>query len=176
MGTINYQERFASHPNDVNKYDTEQLRNEFLITNIFEADKINLTYTSYDRFIAGGAMPANMELPMDAIDPLKAKAFCERREVGIVNIGDVGSVQVGEQSYGLKHASFKWELHSLNQVVYGIQCHLIRTTEEWKFISIRIWMKIRQYAISWENLMKHVTSGCITIRLLFPLSGQFTLR
>ena len=101
MGTINYQERFASHPNDVKKYDTEQLRNEFLITNIFEADKINLTYTSYDRFIAGGAMPVNMELPMDAIDPLKAKAFCERREVGIVNIGGVGTVQVGEQAYRL---------------------------------------------------------------------------
>ena len=39
------------------------------------ADEINVTYSMYDRFIFGGAMPVNKELSLDTIDPLKAPYF-----------------------------------------------------------------------------------------------------
>ncbi|MFG6687753.1 5-dehydro-4-deoxy-D-glucuronate isomerase [Mariniflexile sp. HNIBRBA6329] len=100
---IKYQERYPSHPDDVKNYDTEKLRNEFLIEDIFEAEKINLTYTGLDRFIIGGAMPINKELSLEAIDPLKAKHFCDRREVGIINIGGEGTVVVDGKEHTLKH-------------------------------------------------------------------------
>jgi 4-deoxy-L-threo-5-hexosulose-uronate ketol-isomerase len=103
MSNIQYEERFASHPNDVRNYGTSQLREEFLIEKIFEVDRINLTYTGFDRFITGGAMPVKGELSLDAIDPLKAKHFCDRREVGIINIGGEGTVIVDGKDYVLKH-------------------------------------------------------------------------
>jgi len=94
MSHIIYEERYAAHPKDVKNYDTDQLREQFLIEKLFEADKILLTYTMNDRFIAGGAVPVNNALSLDAIDPLKAVHFCDRREVGIINIGGEGIVEV----------------------------------------------------------------------------------
>ena len=103
MSYINYEERYSSHPEDVKKYDTEQLRSKFLIESVFKEDQIQLTYTHFDRFICGGAMPVKKELSLEAIDPLKATFFCERREVGIINIGGEGTVIVDGENHNLKH-------------------------------------------------------------------------
>lgn len=46
--------RYASHPDDVKNYDTETLREKFLIEKVFGKDEINLTYSHVDRIIAGG--------------------------------------------------------------------------------------------------------------------------
>ena len=103
MSYINYEERYSSHPEDVKKKDTLQLRHLFLIEKIFKEDEIQLTYSHYDRFICGGAMPVKKDLSLEAIDPLKAKYFCERREVGIINIGGEGTVIVDGESHNLNH-------------------------------------------------------------------------
>jgi len=101
MDHITYEERYAAHPTDVALYDTDRLREQFLIDTVFESDKILLTYTMNDRFIAGGAVPVKKALSLDAIDPLKAEHFCDRREVGIINIGGEGSVEVDGKEIGL---------------------------------------------------------------------------
>jgi 4-deoxy-L-threo-5-hexosulose-uronate ketol-isomerase len=90
MSKIEYTEKFASHPRDVKNYDTALLREEFLIESVFEDDKVKLTYTGYDRFIAGGAVPKSGTIKLEPIDPMKAAYFCERRELGIINIGGDG--------------------------------------------------------------------------------------
>ncbi|WP_282080629.1 5-dehydro-4-deoxy-D-glucuronate isomerase [Aquimarina algiphila] len=94
MDHITYEERYAAHPVDVKNYDTDRLREQFLIEKNFETDKIVLTYTMNDRFIAGGAVPVSKSLSLDPIDPLKASHFCDRREVGMINIGGEGIVEV----------------------------------------------------------------------------------
>ena len=66
------------------------------------ADEINLTYSMYDRFIFGGAMPVSKELSLDTIDPLKAQYFLERRELGVINVGGDGVVTVDGKAYELK--------------------------------------------------------------------------
>ncbi len=99
MAEISYEERFGAHPNDVKNYCTNQLREHFLINQVFDEGKITLTYTHYDRFIAGGAVPLDSPLVLNAIDPLKANHFCDRREVGVINIGGAGVVKVDEVSY-----------------------------------------------------------------------------
>ncbi|TRX47323.1 5-dehydro-4-deoxy-D-glucuronate isomerase [Fulvivirga sp. M361] len=103
MTEINYEERHASHPDDVKRYDTNQLRQHFLIEKIFEKNKILLTYSMYDRFVAGGAMPSEKPLPLHTIDPLKSNHFCDRREVGIINIGGEGTVTVDDEDYELSN-------------------------------------------------------------------------
>jgi len=99
--SIIFEERFASHYKDVKKYDTEQLREHFLIEQVMEADKIRLVYSHYDRYIAGGAVPVNGPLELTAIDPMKAPYFCERRELGIINVGAKGMVLVDGIEYAL---------------------------------------------------------------------------
>ena len=93
-----YESRYASNPESVKKYDTKELREEFLIDNLMEEGVINLTYSHYDRFIAGSAVPKN-ELTLEVIDPLKAEYFLERRELGIINVGGPGVVVVDGEEF-----------------------------------------------------------------------------
>ena len=97
----NYEVRYASSPKEVKAMDTAALRENFLIDNLFVADKINLTYSHYDRLIVGGVLPVKGGLALDTIDPLKADYFLERRELGIINVGHAGSVSVDGTSYDL---------------------------------------------------------------------------
>lgn len=108
MSNIEYTEKFAAHPRDVKHYDTDLLREEFLIKSIFEDDKVKLTYSGYDRFVAGGTVPKSEAIKLEPIDPMKARYFCERRELGILNIGGEGLVNVDGTSYevGVKEALY----------------------------------------------------------------------
>ena len=49
--------RTAASPKDVKHYDTERLREEFLIQNVFVPDEIKLVYSHIDRIITGSATP-----------------------------------------------------------------------------------------------------------------------
>lgn len=99
----NYELRYAAHPEDAKSYDTDRLRRDFLIEKLFAPNEVNMTYSMYDRMIVGGAMPVGESLALEAIDPLKAKYFTERREVGIFNVGGAGTVRVGDQRFHLDY-------------------------------------------------------------------------
>jgi 4-deoxy-L-threo-5-hexosulose-uronate ketol-isomerase len=101
--TIKYEVRYASHPNDVKNYDTNHLREEFLIQNVMVDGEINLVYSLYDRLIVGGVVPIAQPIELKSIDPLKASYFLERRELGIINVGAKGSVIVDGQEFTLKN-------------------------------------------------------------------------
>ncbi|MGF1558248.1 MAG: 5-dehydro-4-deoxy-D-glucuronate isomerase [Flavobacteriaceae bacterium] len=100
---LNYETRYASSPEAIKHYDTEQLRDEFLIPNLMVEGEMNLTYSHYDRYIAGGAVPKTKALKLESIDPLKAAFFLERREIGIINVGGNGLVEVDGNTYELGH-------------------------------------------------------------------------
>ncbi|MHC0443225.1 5-dehydro-4-deoxy-D-glucuronate isomerase [Flavobacterium sp. 3-210] len=96
-----YSSRYASSPEAVKKYDTQQLREEFLIDDLMQEDEVVLVYSHYDRYIAGSAVPVKGDLALETIDPLKALYFLERRELGIINVGGSGSVVVEGTTYEL---------------------------------------------------------------------------
>ncbi len=96
-----YNSRYASSPQAVKQYDTKQLRDEFLIDNLMQEDEIVLTYSHYDRYIAGSAVPVSAPLVLETIDPLKSTYFLERRELGIINVGGSGTVIVDGTLYEL---------------------------------------------------------------------------
>ena len=93
--------RYASSPREVKSMNTEELRNAFLIKNIMTQDAINLVYSHYDRFITGGVVPVNTSISLESIDALKSENFLDRRELGIINIGNEGTVTVDGTSYVL---------------------------------------------------------------------------
>lgn len=98
----------ACNPQDVKNYDTEKLRSNFLMEKVMAVDEINLTYSMYDRFIFGGAMPVGKVLTLDTFDALKSEYFLERRELGIINVGGEGTVTVDGKKYvlGFKEALY----------------------------------------------------------------------
>ncbi|SHH75249.1 5-dehydro-4-deoxy-D-glucuronate isomerase [Flavobacterium defluvii] len=96
-----YSSRYASSPEAVKKYDTQQLRDEFLIDDLMQEDEIVLVYSHYDRYIAGSAVPVKGDLTLETIDLLKAPYFLERRELGVINVGGSGSVVVEGTTYEL---------------------------------------------------------------------------
>ena len=104
----NYEIRYATNPEDCKHYDTARLRHDFLIERLFVADEVNMVYSMYDRMVVGGAMPVGEVLPLEAIDPLKADYFTQRREIGIYNIGGAGTVRVGDEEFtlGFKEALY----------------------------------------------------------------------
>ena len=101
MMKTNYEIRYAAHPEDAKHYDTARLRRDFLMETIFVPDEVNMVYSMYDRMIVGGAMPVAESLRLEAIDPLKAEYFTQRRELGIYNVGGAGTVKVGEETFEL---------------------------------------------------------------------------
>ena len=105
---VNYRMQTACHPQDVKTYDTGRLRSSFLMEKVMAPDEINLTYSMYDRFLFGGAMPVQQELSLDTIDPLKAPYFLYNRELGVINVGGEGIVTVDGQEYtlGFKEALY----------------------------------------------------------------------
>jgi 4-deoxy-L-threo-5-hexosulose-uronate ketol-isomerase len=95
--------RYSSHPDTVRTFTTQQLRDEFLIQNLFVEGEITLVYSYIDRIITGGACPVGKPLALTA-DPkeLGASFFLERREMGVVNVGGPGQVAVDGTCYGMQ--------------------------------------------------------------------------
>ena len=101
MAQTDYTILRACHPDDVKHYDTKQLRSHFMMPKVMEQDKVNLTYSMYDRIIYGGTVPVTKEVVLETIDPLKAEYFLQRRELGVINIGGDGIVTVDGKEYEL---------------------------------------------------------------------------
>ncbi len=95
--------RYAHHPDDLKKYDTVQLRREFLIETLFIPDEICLTHSLYDRYIIGGIMPVKQQLSLEAFDELKAPFFLYRRELGIINTGGHAKVIADGTAFELSY-------------------------------------------------------------------------
>ena len=94
--------RFATNPEAVKHCDTQQLREEFLIQDLFRPDEVKLVYSHIDRIITGSAVPETKALSLDAADELRAKYFLERRELGLINVGGPGRVTVDGTVYSLR--------------------------------------------------------------------------
>lgn len=93
--------RYAAHPADAKNYDTERLRKDFLVQDLFKPGKIKMVYSMYDRFIVGGAMPSTTGDKLEPFEELKAQFFLQRREIGFINVGGTALIKVDGQEYQL---------------------------------------------------------------------------
>lgn len=93
--------RYAVSPTDAKKYDTQQLRDAFLMEDLFQEGKLNMVYSHYDRMIVGGAIPTDQPLVPDDKETLRTDYFFERREAGFINIGGPGVITVDGTAYEL---------------------------------------------------------------------------
>lgn len=98
---MNLNIRYANHPEDAKHYTTEKIRENFLIDTVFKADEISFTYSHADRIIAGGIMPVQQEVVIGTTKELGVEYFLERREMGIINVGGKGEVELDGTVYEL---------------------------------------------------------------------------
>ena len=94
--------RYANNPKDSKRYDTEELRENYLVEDIFKDDHIELVYSHVDRIIFGGIKPVYKELKLEAGKEMGVDYFLERRELGIINIGGKAIVTIDGTEYELK--------------------------------------------------------------------------
>jgi 4-deoxy-L-threo-5-hexosulose-uronate ketol-isomerase len=80
---------------------TEELRETFLLEEMFEPGEIELAYVDLDRTVIGAAVPTAKALTLETQPELRAEYFLERRELGVLNIGGAGSVVVDGKNFEL---------------------------------------------------------------------------
>ena len=83
--------------------DTTQLRENFLIDDLFVPGDLILYYTDCDRAVVGSACPIDKQIELTSPKELRADYFCERRELAILNIGGKGVVNVDDVAYTLEN-------------------------------------------------------------------------
>jgi len=88
-------------PEATNTLSTEQLRERFLISGLFQPGAVTAHYTDLDRQIVGAACPTTAPLGLPTDRELGTAFFLERREIGILNLGAAGTVKVGGTKYDL---------------------------------------------------------------------------
>jgi len=115
----NFDFRYASNPKDANKYDTTELRAQFLIEKLFVANEINLTYSMYDRYIVGGIMPVGQSLRLETIPYLKSENFLDRRELGIINVGGKGTVTVDGEEFVLEKKEALYVGQGCKEIIFA---------------------------------------------------------
>ncbi len=93
--------RYLPTPDATRRFTTDELRAHFLVSDLFVPGAIALSHVDLDRVVLGGAVPTSAPLRLEAFPALRAEYFCERRELGVLNTGDAGTVSVDGVDYAL---------------------------------------------------------------------------
>lgn len=93
--------QYFPSPPHAKSLSTKDLRDSFLMTDLFIPGEIVVRLTDLDRAVVGGVVPTDSALLLPNPPALRASHFAERREIGILNIGGDGSVSVDATEYKL---------------------------------------------------------------------------
>lgn len=114
--------RYSVNPRDIKRYTTEELRNEFLIQDIFKADEVTAVYSHVDRMVTLGCMPVNevvnLEKGMDIWHTFGVQYFLERREIGIFNVGGDGKIVADGEEFNLTYTDCVYITKGTKEVTF----------------------------------------------------------
>jgi len=115
--------RYSASPRDVKRYTTQELRDEFLIRNLYQPDTVQATYSHVDRMVVMGIMPVKETVPIDKGIDVWANFgtgyFFERREAGVFNLGGKGSIEVDGTKYELDYEDCLYIAKESKQVSFA---------------------------------------------------------
>ncbi|MGX8698311.1 MAG: 5-deoxy-glucuronate isomerase, partial [bacterium] len=116
--------RYSANAKDVARYTTEELRNEFLIQDLYVPDTVKATYSHVDRMVILGIMPVDEVVSIDkGIDVwhnFGTHFFLERREAGVFNIGaGKGVITVDGESYELGYEDCLYITKGAKEVTFA---------------------------------------------------------
>jgi 4-deoxy-L-threo-5-hexosulose-uronate ketol-isomerase len=115
--------RYSANQRDVKRYTTDELRNEFLIQNLYEENEIKAVYSHVDRMVTLGCMPTtekvSIEKGFDCWKNFGTHFFLERREIGIFNIGGSGKIEVDEEIFNLNYKDCLYITKGVKKVYFS---------------------------------------------------------
>ncbi len=115
--------RYSAHPRDVKRYTTQELREEFLIEDLYRPDQVVAVYSHVDRMVTLGCMPVKESVSIDkGIDVwanFGTRYFLERREIGMFNIGGEGTVTVDGTVYELGYKDCLYITMGAKEVLFA---------------------------------------------------------
>ncbi|MCG8338546.1 MAG: 5-dehydro-4-deoxy-D-glucuronate isomerase [Proteobacteria bacterium] len=95
--------RHAISPLEFKSLDTDSTRKQFLVEDLFVPDEKKLIYSHIDRIIVGGVCPAEKSLGLEGGKEMGSEFFLERRELGVINVGQAGVVAVDGNEHQLQY-------------------------------------------------------------------------
>jgi 4-deoxy-L-threo-5-hexosulose-uronate ketol-isomerase len=100
---MNIRHHFVPSAGEIPRLDTAGLRSGYLLTDLFAPGEARFALTDLDRALVGGVCPnAGSPLRLDAPAELRSDYHCERRELGVINLGGKGSVVVDGETFPLE--------------------------------------------------------------------------
>lgn len=115
--------RYSANQKDVKRYTTQELRDEFLIQNLYVPDEMVAVYSHVDRMVTLGCMPVSEQVSIEkGIDCWKnfgTDYFLERREIGIFNIGGKGSIQADDETFTLDYKDCLYITKGTKKVIFS---------------------------------------------------------
>ncbi len=115
--------RYSTSKRDVKRYTTQELRDEFHISDLYRTDEATAVYSHVDRMVTLGIMPVHESVPIDkGIDIGKnfgTSYFLERREAGFFNLGGAGTVTVDGTVYHLGYQDCLYLTQGTREVVFA---------------------------------------------------------
>ncbi|GLY31496.1 5-dehydro-4-deoxy-D-glucuronate isomerase [Kineosporia sp. NBRC 101731] len=115
------EQRYATSPDQLPSFGTQELRSRFLVEKVFVEGEVNVVYTHHDRIVLGGAVPAGRPLPLPSFEELRAEYFLQNRELGIVNVGGPGTVTADGETYTLPQGACLYLGKGTREVVFDGQ-------------------------------------------------------
>jgi len=86
--------RYLPTPEQTMRFTPEELRAHFLVSGLFVPGESRFEMIDLDRVTLGGVVPLDRAIRLDAPADFAATSFTERRELGILDIGGAGCVEV----------------------------------------------------------------------------------
>jgi 4-deoxy-L-threo-5-hexosulose-uronate ketol-isomerase len=94
--------RRMPRPQEVARMTTNELREAFLVSAIYQPGGLNGLLTDLDRMVIAGAMPTATPLELPNVKETGRSFFLERRELGAINTGGPGIVTVDGKTFSVE--------------------------------------------------------------------------
>ncbi|MGH7494756.1 MAG: 5-dehydro-4-deoxy-D-glucuronate isomerase [bacterium] len=109
----------ARDPRLTKSMPTAELRESFLLEELFQTDTVRLVYSENDRAIVGATVPVKAELSLPAPKEMAASFFAERREIGVLNVGGPGRISVDKSAFDLANRDLLYIGRGAKEIVFS---------------------------------------------------------
>ena len=115
--------RYSCNQRDFKRYTTQETRDEFLITDLYQPDQVVSVYSHVDRMVTLGCMPVEevvaIDKGLDVWANFGTQYFLERREIGIFNLAGAGTITADGTAYHLDYKDCLYITQGTKEVTFA---------------------------------------------------------
>ncbi|AQX81059.1 5-dehydro-4-deoxy-D-glucuronate isomerase [Plantibacter flavus] len=113
------EQRYATNPGQIPSFTTKDLRERYLVDEMFVPGAIRLTYTHHDRIVLGGVEPAGKVIELPGYPEIRSEYFLEHRELGIINVGGTGTVTADGELFTLTKGACLYLGRGTREIIFA---------------------------------------------------------